>query len=344
MKLSTKLCCLALLCVALFAAVALCDDPAPTGRRSRADLKFENFRVRYGRRYRDSNEENYRKNVFLENLQRAEALNESDEETEYGVTPFADLTDDEFAERVLMINDELEYPDPPENSTRALRAQAPRNTDAAPANFDWRTRGALTPVKNQGSCGSCWAWSVIAEVESQTFLAGRGLTPLSAQQVVDCDTSNWGCGGGWPATAYAYILRVGGVQSAATYPYAGRAGSCKFSRAKVVSPIKSWTWSSRAAAPSETQMMNDLYTYGPLSVCISARNWNYYTGGVFSGASGSALDHCVQLVGYGVTSTGAKYWTIKNQWGSTWGENGYMRLRRGVNQSLIANYATRVVV
>lgn len=338
---------LALLCISLIAFV-VCTDPTPSvPRRSRDDLKFSNFKIRFDKQYRDANEETYRKNIFLQNLAVIDSLNNDDvasAEAEFGITEYSDLTVEEFNNRFLMVNDEISYPDPPADSVREARAQVPRNTEAAPASFDWRNRKALTPVKNQLSCGSCWAFTVTEEIETQNFLSGKNLSVLSPQQIVDCDTSNWGCGGGWPATAYAYIIKAGGLQTATTYPYTGRGGSCKFTKSKAVQTIKSWAFSSKAAALNEAQMLQDLWTYGPLSVCLSAANFGYYSGGVFTGPSGSAIDHCVQLVGYGTTSTGVKYWTIKNQWGASWGENGYMRIRRDVNQNLIAAYATRVIV
>jgi len=236
----------------------------------------------------------------------------------------------------------------PIDAPRLARNMVPRNTGAAPAAFDWRSRKAsITPVKDQGSCGSCWAFAVTEDVESHRFLSGKPQVRLSPQQIVDCDTSNWGCGGGWPGTAYNYIINAGGLQTNKTYPYTSgktnNQGTCKFNKSLAKGFVKSWTFVSKAGALNEAQMLQDLWTYGPMTVCVSATNWGYYRGGVFSSAGGSALDHCVQLIGYGDAS-GVPYWTIRNQWGAYWGENGYMRLRRGANQALIATYALRAIV
>jgi len=335
--------------VALACAIVLCCIACNAD--STEDAKWASFKQKYNKSYRDANEETYRKNIFLENLAKIDALNAEDPDVEYAVTQFSDLTHEQFSNQYLMRDmDQVEPPAEPHDARRHARNMEKRNAGTPPASFDWRSQKAVTKVKDQGACGSCWAFAVAEDVESHRFLnnPNRQMMLLSPQQIVDCDTGNWGCGGGWPGTAYNYIIKAGGLQSNKTYPYYSGsnalAGSCKLNKADAAkTKITSWAYVSKTGAIDENKMLQELWEYGPMVVCVSAQNWGYYRGGVFSAASGSSLDHCVQLVGYG-TASGTPYWTLRNQWGAGWGENGYIRVKRGVNACLLATYAVRAIV
>jgi C1A family cysteine protease len=172
---------------------------------------------------------------------------------------------------------------------------------------------AVTAVKNQGQCGSCWAFSVTENIESMWILAGKANSSiaLAPQQIVDCDNSDDGCNGGEPPTAYQYVINAGGLETNESYPYTAEGGSCTFSKSLVVASIASWKYATSSG--DETTLQKNLLGYGPLSICLDASNWQDYQSGVLTAwecAWVDILDHCVQLVGYNSTTTeyGSPYW------------------------------------
>lgn len=238
----------------------------------------------------------------------------------------------------------------------------PDMRQSAPDALDWSTQGATTPVKNQGSCGSCWAFSATEGVESGVFMATGQLPTLSTQQIISCDmkeADGGGCGGGDLPGAFGYVMEAGGLDSGEDYPdtshVLGITGNCKWSGNKVAQ-VASWKYAVPPCAESEQAkggacanqdedgLKAALANFGPLSVCINAAEWDYYSSGVFSRSCSGAwadLDHCVQLVGY--DSTGAKpYWKVRNSWGTGWGESGFIRLPMGENACGIADEATYI--
>jgi len=223
---------------------------------------------------------------------------------------------------------------------------------AAPSSLDWSTQGATTPVKDQGYCGSCWAYSATEGIESGLFMTTGKLEQLSEQQIVSCDKTDGGCNGGDLPTAFDYVQSAGGIATQASYPDtssdAGQTGKCKSS-----TPVVKVTGYEYAVPPctggkcnnqKESDMMAALNTYGPLSVCVNAQNWDGYSSGIYTTkCSGkyNALDHCVQLVGYDTTGS-TSYWKVRNSWASSWGENGFIRLPMGTNACGIADEAMYV--
>jgi len=223
---------------------------------------------------------------------------------------------------------------------------------AAPSSLDWSTQGATTPVKDQGYCGSCWAYSATEGIESGLFMTTGKLEQLSEQQIVSCDKTDGGCNGGDLPTAFDYVQSAGGIATQASYPDtssdAGQDGKCKSS-----TPVVKVTGYEYAVPPctggkcnnqKESDMMAALNTYGPLSVCVNAQNWDGYSSGIYTTkCSGkyNALDHCVQLVGYDTTGS-TSYWKVRNSWASSWGENGFIRLPMGTNACGIADEAMYV--
>jgi len=167
---------------------------------------------------------------------------------------------------------------------------------------------------------------------------------LGPQQIVDCDNSDGGCDGGDPPTAYEYVIGAGGQETEAAYPYKGVDGSCKFNAAKVESKISTWKYATTEY--DEVTLKQNVATVGPLSICVDAANWQYYTGGVMGAWQCSwvnELDHCVQAVGYDMTAS-TPYWLVRNSWGASWGEEGYIRLAYGDNTCGLTNEATYPVV
>lgn len=287
---------------------------------------FTRFMKDYSRTYETKEEFSKRLGIFAENLDRVAEDNRkhilAGGEAVFGITKFSDLTPAEFKEYYLGYTP---------STTNKVR-YTPNVTDVA-NDIDWTTKGAVTAVKNQGRCGSCWAFSAVAAIESYAKLSGKyGLETLSAQQVNSCDKRDGGCNGGNTETAYGYVKGAGGIETEADYPYTsggGSTGSCKFNSGRIKVTISGYQSISRGESNLE-KGLND----GPLSVCLAASSWQSYTGGVLSRCDNN-VDHCVQTTGY--TS---EYWRIRNSWGTGWGEGGFLRLKRGSDLCKVSDDAT----
>uniref|UniRef100_A0A4W5NEJ1 Cathepsin F n=1 Tax=Hucho hucho TaxID=62062 RepID=A0A4W5NEJ1_9TELE len=282
--------------------------------------QFKEFMVRYNRTYSSQEEADRRLRVFHENLKTAEKLQSLDQGTaEYGVTKFSDLTEEEF--RTLYLNPLLSQ----QNLQQSMKPAAmPRGP--APPSWDWREHGAVSPVKNQGMCGSCWAFSVTGNIEGQWFAKTGKLVSLSEQELVDCDTVDQACGGGLPSNAYEVIEKLGGLETETDYSYTGKKQSCDFTTDKVTAYINS----SVELSKDEN---GDIYLYLSNPTCLSLLvSPQFYRKGVSHPlkifCNPWMIDHAVLLVGYGERQ-GKPFWAIKNSWGEDYGEHGYYYLYRG---------------
>jgi len=216
-----------------------------------------------------------------------------------------------------------------------------------PTSFDWRERGMVSPVKDQGQCGSCWAFSATGLLESAWAVAGHGMELLSEQELVSCDrssTGNAGCDGGWPYLAVDFV-RDHGLKTESSYPYTsgqGDTGVCHPNTGSLAS-IQASGFS--LVQPDEDGMAAWVAQNGPLSILVDAMSdlWWAYTAGILSTCSSTDTDHAVLAVGFGVQA-GQKYWIVKNSWGSAWGESGYIRLERGSNQCGLTDQPLGAVV
>jgi len=308
-----------------------------------AKHEFKKFQKKFHRVYADS-EIAYRFKVFQDNMKRADELNVKNPYARFGATKFSDLTPEEFASMYLMksVNFTRDYRTPPKKvfSRSGLRNDA--------NNFDWGSENVLTPVYNQGQCGSCWAFSATETIESYFACGGGALTQLSMEQIVDCDTGgqDQGCNGGFPSSAYSYVQSAGGIDSYASYPYtaeSGQSGTCQFAASNVVTNV-----ASQAAISGETGMYTQMSTAmgsggGPLSVCVDASSWQNYNGGVLTTCTNN-VDHCVQATGYYNYGQPfpAAYWNVRNSWGGDWGESGYIWVAIGQDLCSIGDYVTIV--
>lgn len=252
-----------------------------------------------------------------------------------GLNEYADLSFEEFKAKYYGYNHvEREY-------TRSKNFH--KSVEAAPTSIDWRTSNVVTPVKDQGQCGSCWAFSTTGSIEAAWVIQGKHtLVSLSEQQLNDCSDAygNAGCNGGLMDYAFEYIIANKGICSEAAYPYKGVDATCVKTCDKVVT-ISGY---KDIAASDEAGLLNAVGTVGPVSVAIEADQigFQFYSSGVFSGTCGTNLDHGVLAVGYGTAGT-QDYWIVKNSWGASWGESGYIRMIRNKNQcgiALSASYPT----
>jgi C1A family cysteine protease len=204
------------------------------------------------------------------------------------------------------------------------------NKASLPTSVDWTKKGAVTPVKNQGQCGSCWAFSATGAVEGAHAIKTGKLISVSDQQLVDCSGSygNQGCNGGLMDSAFKYIIQNGGVCAEADYPYTASDDSCKSSQCKSVASIDGFY----DVPVNNEDALQAAVAKQPVAVAIQADQtcFQFYSSGVLTCTCGSQLNHGVLAVGYG-NEGGLDFWNVKNSWGNTWGLNGYIKLERGAN-------------
>lgn len=333
-----------------------------------ADLKkaeFVRYKLKFGRSYATDEEEQQRYSVFLSNLERIDAMNDDVSTAAYDINEFADMTHEEFKKyktgysstksTAQLPGEVADWEDSQCSACKRYPEMADYTMENLPTNFDWRDYGAVTKIKNQGMCGSCWSFSTTGDVEGSWYLAGNNLTSLAEQQLVACDsTMDNGCNGGLPLLAMMYLEKAGGIVSEDDYPYmkanqytdAVDAPNCDVSivqKANYAAHISSWQRISYSAN-TEDEMALALIRSGPLSAALDATGMEYYSGGVddYSGCS-TSLNHAVLIVGFG-EEDGVKYWTIKNSWGILWGEEGTYRLKRGENTCGIATEVVHSLV
>jgi len=328
--------------------------------------KFAGFARKFKRSYVSSAELAERREIFLSNLRSAEARNAlrawSGDAT-FGVTPFSDLTEAEFVDRYLAGGYKR---DGAPDGDAAVYATA--DGSPTPRSFDWRNEaGVVTPVKDQGQCGSCWAFAATEEIESARVIAGFPQDVLAPQQIVSCDAKDGGCGGGLPELAYLYVENAGGLAAEADYAYTsgdGETGVCREHVDKVDVGVTGFAYATepcRDAAcdgQDEDALARAVAARGPAVVCVNALAWMTYESGLLTGAQcGShafdSLDHCVQVVGYSNYDGDAAAcaaadercaWHVRNSWSDAWGDAGYIKVQMGTNACGIANDATFVDV
>lgn len=312
-------------------------------------LKFEAFieKFRGGIGYSSEIETLGRFNAFKANLRLAEERNARAalkakpglKQEAHGVTKFMDLTIEEFKAKYTGLK-------PSKNKTAGAFKPHPASARINAKSIDWNARGALTPIKNQGQCGSCWAFSATEQLESQYFQKYGQLKTLSPQQVVSCDTTCLGCGGGNPIEAWGYVYSFGGQEMNNEYPYTsgitGQSGTCDSNAADVTEDVGA-TYHLIAQSPSQESNMLAQIQESPMSVCVDATLWQTYQGGVITAESGcgTQIDHAVQATGYNAEGN---YWIVRNSWGESWGENGFVWLEYGANVCGITDQATIVSV
>ncbi|XP_062013009.1 zingipain-2-like [Rosa rugosa] len=288
--------------------------------------RHHQWMARHGRAYKDHVEKEKRFKIFKDNVEFIESFNRGGNQPySLRINEFADQTNEEFLTSRSGYN--FQSPDLMSSSESSFRYD---NVTAVPSSMDWREKGAVTPVKDQGDCGCCWAFSAVAATEGITKLKTGKLVSLSEQQLVDCDTRSAGCQGGLMDYAFKFIIRNKGLAAQANYPYQGVDGICM--RNMEESPAAKIT--GYEVVPNNEEALLKAVANQPVSVAIDASGiaMQFYSSGVFTGQCGSQLDHGVTAVGYGTSDDdGTKFWLLKNSWGRSWGEDGYIRIQRDVN-------------
>ena len=304
--------------------------------------EFIDWTIEYGKGYANAQEHVARFNAFKSNYALVRHLNRQGKGT-FTLNRFADMTQEEFAAKYLR-------PFPVAQLPRYKKTLAWNRFADYPEAKNWADDGAVTPVKDQASCGSCWAFSATGAMEGAWFMAHNELPLISEQQLVDCEhdcmefpgttqeVCDEGCNGGLMPNAFTYAIREG-MESEEDYPYKGVDRTCRYDASKVKYHFSSWAWVDQ----DEDAMVAALNTKGPLSVALDASYWSYYSGGIYDvSCSSTRMNHGVLLVGYGVEN-GTKYWIVKNSWGTSWGEKGFIRLIRGKNKCGINNFVCTII-
>nr|QOV03081.1 cathepsin L10 [Dysdercus peruvianus] len=294
--------------------------------------EFNMFKISTNRQYKTETEERYRKKIFLENKKK---VNKHNSMFQRGLVSFtlklnhmADLLSHEFAKTYNGFN----------KSTRATNNRrmmgstfiAPEHV-TLPESVDWRQQGLVTPVKNQGRCGSCWAFSSTGALEGQHYRKTKQLISLSEQNLMDCsqEYGNNGCEGGLMDQAFEYVKDNHGIDTEKSYPYEGLDNRCRFKRRSIGAVDTGFV---DIAEGDEEALKKAVATVGPISIAIDAsqQSFQFYNQGVYYEplCSSEQLDHGVLLVGYGTDDDGQDYWLVKNSWGTGWGEKGYIRMAR----------------
>ncbi|MCO5577685.1 hypothetical protein L7F22_031517 [Adiantum nelumboides] len=292
---------------------------------------FEHWLHKHAKNYSAHSQKRSRFEIFKQNLIYLHHRNQGSHSHKLGLNLFADLTIEEFRRKHLGLH---RHHVPPAN---LLRQRCSACWSLPPSSVDWRQLGAVTPVKDQGSCGSCWAFSSVGAIEGAHAVATGDLVSLSEQELVSCVSTTNGCGGGLMDPAFEWVIKNGGINTENGYPYVsgnGKSMACSFwKKMKKEVRIESYV----DVTPQDENSLMCAVAQQPVSVAINAGvlDFQLYAGGVFSGTCSddpNDVDHAVLIVGYG-SENGKDYWIVKNSWSESWGINGYVHIQRNKGNS-----------
>ncbi|XP_061598400.1 procathepsin L-like [Cololabis saira] len=322
-------------CVVLFLAHAVLSCSSLM-----TDPTFEEWRIKYSRVYYNQTELVFRRSVWEKNLRLVSTHNQEASAGKHsftlGMNHLADMTTEEINEKLngLKLEEPLDFGNYTFKNLSGL---------SIPQSVDWRTSGLVSPVRDQGLCGSCWAFSSLGALEGQMKKQTGILVPLSPQNLLDCSTAdgNLGCRGGYITKAYSYVIRNRGVDSESFYPYEHQNGKCRYSVKGKAGRCSKFHVLPRG---DERALQAIVASVGPVSVAVNAMlpSFHKYKGGLYSepDCNPTLINHAVLVVGYGAAA-GRDYWLVKNSWGTAWGEAGFIRIAR--NQKNLCGIASLAV-
>jgi len=310
--------------------------------------QWTTFKLQHGRNQKNKTLEAKKRIQFEKNLKKINELNEAfnngSSTYSVGVNQFSDWTPEEFIEFINkgLANKTI-------NPDQYPNAKFSDSLKALPLSVDWRQKGYVNPVKNQGGCGSCWAFSAVCALEGQYFKTNGKLLKFSEQNLVDCVYPRDGCDGGMMDTAFRYIKNNNGINLETGYPYSSSSsetwsGTCKYKAASRGAQLTGFTYVTNGVG-DEDAVMKALAEVGPVAAALYVtKNFMYYQSGVFndplcSGIPANYLNHAINLVGYG-SENGQDYYILRNSWDTDWGEDGYMKIARNKNMCNIASYVS----
>jgi len=317
--------------------------------------QWTSYKLQHRKQYESDTEEKFRMKIYMDNVHKVELHNQKYAQGlikyKLGINQYSDMLHHEFihtlngfnrTRRLLganMLPDKYGYD--------GITFIPPSNVEL-PKLVDWRNKGAVTPVKNQGHCGSCWSFSATGSLEGQHFRKTGKLVSLSEQNLVDCSTKygNNGCEGGLMDNAFRYVKDNHGIDTEKSYPYEAEDDKCRYNPKNSGATDRGYT---DIQTGSEEDLQSAVATVGPVSVAIDAshESFQFYSEGVYDEpqCSSDELDHGVLAVGYGTSEDGVDYWLVKNSWGETWGDKGYIKMTRNKdNQCGIATQASYPLV
>ncbi|XP_043938294.1 ervatamin-C-like [Protopterus annectens] len=290
------------------------------------DFKWKLWKSRYAKSYLNGTEELLRRQIWNSNWKKVMHHNSRADNGKESywleMNQFADMTIEELEQ-----NNELM---PWDTEGVPVRIQDEVN-ESVPAEFDWREKDCVTEVKSQGKCGSCWAFAAVGTIESRLCAKSGQLFTLSEQQLVDCDSGNDGCSPGNRVQAFEYIKAQEGLMKDSDYPYKAMEGRCDFNKRRLVHVVI-----SNIENVTASRIAKDIVTHGPTSSGFGLmKDFHLYKKGIYSNPDCSTAKkrHAIIITGYG-----PDFWTVKNSWGKTWGDDGYFHIKRGVNMCEIEKY------
>jgi len=308
-------------CVILLAVLACAYAERIKGTYTVPD--YEAFKAKWNKSFLSEEDHDLHHAAYLKNVEFINNHNIDYDAGKYsfwcGVNEWSDLTDEEYDAR-------NGYRLPTEPIKGPVRNGDP---STAPDSIDWRTKGAVNAVKNQGQCGSCWAFSAVCSLEGQTAIHGGSLPDAAEQQLVSCDTNSHGCNGGWPSKSYNYIGGQGsnGIDTQSSYPYTASDSACDHQKTSDNQNVAATCSGPSSVGASEGALEEAVGNVGPISICLCASgSFGQYSGGIFDDTSCShSINHAVACVGY---DNAQDFWIVRNSWGASWGESGYIRMKK----------------